>query len=68
MSIEKVEMFTIVCDGCKNDIGSNQDYSCWNDPTCAEENAMESDWIKYEGKHYCPDCYDEDEEYIRFKN
>jgi len=56
MAIEKVEMYTVVCDHCGEDIGSSSEYSCWNDDTYAEENAMESEWVKENGKHYCPDC------------
>ncbi len=57
MAVEKVEMFTVVCDNCGEDIGASSEYSCWNDSSYAEENAMESDWIKHDGKHYCPECY-----------
>jgi len=66
MSLEKVEMFTVVCDNCKKNIGSEQDYSCWNDDTYAEENAMESDWEKVDDKHYCTYCYsyDDDDNFI----
>lgn len=74
MAIEKVEMFTVICDNCKEDIGSSDDYSCWNDKDIAEENAMENDWLKQNGKHYCPSCHsygDNDELIInesRFKS
>jgi len=62
MSVEKVDMFTIVCDNCKTDIGSIQEYSCWADEYAAKDNAMESEWINVGSKHYCPDCvwYDDD--------
>jgi len=59
--IKKVEMYTVACDHCKKDIGSEQDYSCWNDDTYAEQNAMESDWIKDGIDHYCTDCYSYDD-------
>lgn len=64
MSVEKVNMFTVICDNCGEDIGVNQEYSCFGDDSCAEENAMESDWIKQNGNHYCTECYsynDDDE-------
>jgi len=61
MSIEKVEMFTIICDHCQLNIGMNEEYSCWSDDSYAEENAMESDWLKQGDKHYCPDCYGYDD-------
>lgn len=60
MAVKKVEMFTVLCDNCKLDIGENSDYSCWNDENNAKENASNSDWLIHD-KHYCPDCYDYDD-------
>ncbi len=62
MAIKKVEMFTVVCDNCKLDIGTDAEYSCWNDELYTETVAMESDWIKEEHNHYCPDCYEYDDD------
>ena len=59
--IAKVEMYTVQCDNCKTTSGENSDYSCWGDKQVALEDAIESDWIEHEGKHYCPDCYTIDE-------
>ena len=63
--IHKVEMYTVVCDNCKKDIGSEQEYSCWNDELYAESNASDSDWTKIENKHYCNECCscDDDDNY-----
>lgn len=60
--IQKVEMFTVVCDNCGEDAGVDSDYSCWNDESAAVEMATESDWIKDGDKHYCPKCYSYDDE------
>lgn len=54
-------MFTVVCDNCQKDIGSTQEYSCWDDSDFAIENAMNSDWIAEYGKHYCTECYSYDD-------
>ena len=55
--IEKVEMYTVVCDNCGEDAGcDNEDGSCWNDKAVAEEIALGSEWIKEDEKHYCPNC------------
>lgn len=65
--IHKVEMYTAVCDNCGLDIGSLQEYSCWNDERYAKDNAIDSDWIEEDGKLYCPSCYSissEDKIYI----
>lgn len=61
MSIEKVEMYTVSCDHCQRDIGMDQEYSCWNDDSYAEENAMESGWFKHGDKHYCDECHSFDD-------
>ena len=60
--LQKVEMYTIVCDHCQKDIGSEDEYSCWNDDSYAETNATESDWLRDNDKHYCPDCYSYDDD------
>lgn len=64
--IEKVEMFTIICDKCGLNIGESQEYSCWADKGVAEENAMDSDWEKDGDKHFCTNCftYDKDGEIV----
>ena len=64
MSIEKVKMFTVICDNCKESADEGSDYSCWNDENGAKEVAMESGFINENGNDYCPKCYnynDEDE-------
>jgi hypothetical protein len=34
---------------------------CWDEGT-AKEQAMESEWAEIGDKHYCPDCYEFDDE------
>lgn len=60
--LQKVEMYTVVCDNCGVDIGVTQEYSCWNDELYAQENAMENEWLKEGDKHYCPKCYSYDDD------
>lgn len=43
--IQEVKMFTIVCDCCKKDAFSKDEYSAWNCKEWAEDMAMESNWI-----------------------
>jgi len=62
MSIEKVEMFTVVCDNCKKSADENTDYSCWNCENGAQDVAMEAGYLKEEDKHYCPDCFEYDDD------
>ena len=61
--IQKVEMFTVICDNCGEDAGCDcDDGSCWNDEAVAEEKALESEWINSKGLHYCPKCYSYDDD------
>ena len=61
--LKEVKMYTVVCDNCGKDVNKDAEYSAWNDKNYAGEVAMESDWIKENDKHYCPDCftYDDDD-------
>jgi hypothetical protein len=59
--IKKVEMYTVICDGCGKDSNSDTAYAAWSDITGAEDVAACSDWEKDDEKHYCPDCYEYDD-------
>ena len=59
--IQEVKMYTVICDNCGKDNNEDTDYSCWNDESIAEEIAMESNYLKDDDKHYCPDCYSYDD-------
>lgn len=61
--ILKVDMYTVQCDNCKCTSGDYpSEYSAWNDKNGAEEEAMESGWTREEDNHYCPECYEYDDE------
>lgn len=60
--IEKVEMYTVVCDNCGKDAGEDAEYSCWNDESSARDVAIDSEWQtwdneKNEEQHICPNCF-----------
>ena len=61
MAIEKMEMFTVICDNCKRSADKDSEYSCWGDESCAEDVAMDCDYIKEGDSHYCPECYSYDD-------
>ena len=64
MSIQKVQMFTVICDNCKESADEGTDYSCWSDENVAKDVAMGSGFINENDNHYCPKCYnynDDDE-------
>lgn len=62
MSIQTKEMYTVICDNCGKDVGQGAEYSCWSDAEFAEEQAMEGEWIEKDNLHFCPQCYELDEE------
>jgi hypothetical protein len=64
--LKEVKMFTIQCDNCSCDVNENCEYSGWNDENYVEEIRQESGWEKVDDKHYCPDCfeYDDNDELI----
>lgn len=53
--------YGVKCNRC-GDIYDDGEHSFWNDECEAWENASESEWQEIKGRHYCPNCYDEDEE------
>lgn len=62
MAVRKVSMYTVICDNCKINVNKHGEFYAWSDSNCAEEVAMESEWLKVGNKHYCRDCYDYDED------
>ena len=70
--IKPVTMYSVVCDRCgKPFIDEFNGIVAWLDEGTAKEQAMESEWAEIDDKHYCPDCYefdDELDEYVPKKN
>lgn len=61
--IKEVKCYSLMCDNChKGYIESGSDYCVWLEESIAIESATENDWIEHEGKHYCPNCYEVDED------
>lgn len=61
--ILKIDMYTVQCDNCKCTSGDYpNDYSAWNDEYVAVEDALNLGWEKYNNNHYCPECYEYDDE------
>lgn len=61
--IEKVEMYQAVCDGCgKSYYDDFNGFVAWSDEVAAQNAATENEWMEINGKLYCPDCYEYDEE------
>ena len=61
--IKQVTMYSVVCDRCgKTFIDEFNGIVAWLDEGTAKEQAMESEWVEIGDKHYCPDCYEFDDE------
>ena len=68
--IRKIEMYQAVCDRCgKSYVNEDLGYCAWVDVESARENALESDtgWQEIDGRIYCPDCIEFDEEIDDYK-
>lgn len=61
--IKPVTMYSVICDRCgKTFIDEFNGIVAWLDEGTAKEQAMESEWAEIGNKHYCPDCYEFDDE------
>ena len=58
-----MDYYTVQCDNCGKLYADEQNgFSAWNDADWAMEYASEDNWTEEDDKHYCPDCYDYDDE------
>lgn len=61
--IKEVKMYSVICDRCgKAFVDEFNGIVAWVDEGTAKEQAMESEWAEIGDKHYCPDCYEFDDE------
>ena len=59
--IKEVTYYDIICDRCGKSL-TNESETCYPDKDSALMVAEQSEWIDINGKDYCPDCYELDEE------
>ena len=64
--IKQVTYYDIICDRCGKSF-SEESNTCYPDTESAEMTAMYSEWRAMGEKHYCPDCYELDEETDEYK-
>ena len=64
--IKQVTYYDIICDRCGKSF-SEESNTCYPDAESAEMTAMYSEWRVMGEKHYCPDCYELDEETDEYK-
>lgn len=60
--IKEITTYTVICDNCGKDLFSDSEYTGFSDAGYVEFEASESDWMENDGKHYCTDCYEYDDE------
>ena len=58
--IKSVTMYSVVCDRCGKQFEAD-DIIAWTDKSDAIAYAADSEWAEIGDKHYCPDCYEFDE-------
>ena len=67
--IKEVTYYDIICDRCGKSLAKESEM-CYPDTESAEMVAIDTEWKKIGGKHYCADCYALDEktdEYVQKK-
>lgn len=64
----KIECVIVTCDNCENPYEDGNGFSIFSDETCVHPE--DNEWYVDEDKHYCPSCYelDEDDNLILKKN
>ncbi len=65
--IKEITMYTVICDRCGKDAFAEDEYSGWNEIYYALECAENADYREIDGKHYCENCYELDEETDEYK-
>lgn len=63
MAVFEEKAYGIQCDVCgKVYMNVHSGFSLWNDENSAKEEAQEDYWLIEDGKCYCPDCFEIDED------
>lgn len=63
--IKPVTMYSVVCDRCGKTFEADGNIA-WTDPPSARFYALESEWVEIGDKHYCPNCYEFDDELYKY--
>lgn len=57
-----MQMDVYLCDNCQRNLIDDEGHIGYIDADIFEMVGNESKWIEHEGKHYCPNCYEIDDE------
>ena len=61
--IKEVTTFSLICDNCNRlFMSSFEEFTLWVTESDAVEASIDDDWTKCNGKHYCPNCYELDDD------
>ena len=60
--IKLVTMYSVVCDRCGKTFCEGDTTITGADKKSARGYALESGWVEIGDNHYCPDCYEFDDE------
>ena len=52
----QVECWNVKCDGCGLEFDGGE-FSGWNDKSYSYDVAQNEDWEEIDGSHYCPECW-----------
>jgi hypothetical protein len=61
----KTESMKLVCDGCGETFETGEGYVCYADDPDGSllwSDASASDWLQMGDRHYCPDCWERDDD------
>ena len=61
----KTESMKLVCDGCGDTFETGEGYVCYADDPDGSllwSDASASDWLQIGDRHYCPDCWERDDD------
>lgn len=60
--IKEHKMYSVICDRCQINAFENDENIAWESEGSAWEMAYASGWQKIKDRHYCPGCYEINDE------
>lgn len=60
--IEETIVYTVKCNRCGASVFDETEWLGFNDEGYVLDSALEAGWVFDNNNHYCPDCYEYDDE------